>query len=79
MYDYILVKYLDLEYKITRMEQYRLIGNPDMYGDIYVWEEEESGWVFLEKVRPPKYHDIRDCYTIVCDLQNEGWTLVSGR
>jgi len=79
LYDYILIKYLDTDHKPTRMEQYRLIGNPKMYGDYYAWEDEKEGWRLVERADNPKYHDIRDCYTLVCEFQNEGWKLISGR
>lgn len=74
-YDFILVKTVSWEGELKKMEEYRLIGDPDVYGEAYEWTP-DKGWERIE-VEEPVAHDIKDCYSLACKYQHKDWKVVS--
>lgn len=75
LYDFILVKTITWEGVMEEMEEYRLMGNPDVYGEAYRWVSGEE-WKQLD-IEAPIAHDIKDCYSLACTYQQRGWEVVS--
>ncbi len=75
LYDFILVKTMDWEGGLKEMEEYRLMGNPDVYGQAYKWSS-TTPWEPLH-LETPLAHDIKDCYSLACEYQQKGWEVVS--
>lgn len=70
-YDFILIKNFTADGSLRSMTQYCLMGNPEKYGKVYQWKNNED-WTMVSDGKPI-YHDIRDIYSIVCQYQSNNW------
>lgn len=76
LYDYILLKIYDYIDGLVEMYEYRLIGNPDLFGTVTKWTP-TTGWYEDEEQEYQRFYDIRDCYSIVCQYRDNGWKLLA--